>query len=108
ECLLSRLCGRNCFQVGYLENSREYEELENAVGCFARTLPMVARIENDFRFSDVFGRPAGPSGEALGTKRTSRRNRSERKGNWSVSPARTSEQTRPLRVSSFRSTACVW
>jgi amino acid adenylation domain-containing protein len=34
-------------------DSREYEELESAIGCFARILPVPARVENTFRFSDI-------------------------------------------------------
>ncbi len=53
ESLLSRLSGQSAFSIGYFAASREYEELENAIGCFGRTLPISARVENDFRFSDV-------------------------------------------------------
>jgi amino acid adenylation domain-containing protein len=68
QCLLSRLCGRSSFRVGYLANGREYEELENAVGCFARTLPMPARIENDFRFSDVLRQTGAALRDAIGSE----------------------------------------
>src|SRR5215469_9243393 len=68
ESLLSRLCGRNFFRIGYLADSREYEELKNAVGCFARTLPIVARIENDFRFSDVLRQTGAALTEAIGSQ----------------------------------------
>src|SRR6266566_1589293 len=52
-CLLNRLSGRNAFLIGYFADGREYEELENAIGCFVRTLPVPARVENTFRFTDV-------------------------------------------------------
>ncbi|MBV9622595.1 MAG: amino acid adenylation domain-containing protein [Acidobacteria bacterium] len=53
EALLNRLSGQNAFVIGYSAENRGYEELENAIGCFGRTLPLVIRIEKDFRFSDV-------------------------------------------------------
>ena len=40
ECLIGRLSGQSAFSVGVLAENRDYEELENAVGCFARTLPL--------------------------------------------------------------------
>jgi amino acid adenylation domain-containing protein len=53
QSLLFRLSGQNSFGVGFQAQNREYEELENAVGCFARTLPIPGRVESDFRFADV-------------------------------------------------------
>jgi len=53
ETLLSRLSGQGTFSVGFQVNGREYAELENAVGCFARTVPLRAQVENNFRFADV-------------------------------------------------------
>jgi len=53
QALLSRLSGQNAFRVGVYFDSREYEELENAIGCFARILPIGTRVENNFRFSDI-------------------------------------------------------
>src|SRR6266536_514555 len=55
EILLARLSGQTAFSIGLQADGREYEELENAVGCFARTLPIPAEIENTFSFSDVLG-----------------------------------------------------
>ncbi len=54
--LLYRLSGQSSFSIGVLATNRDYEELENAIGCFARTLPIAARIENDFKFADVLRR----------------------------------------------------
>jgi amino acid adenylation domain-containing protein len=56
EALLYRLSGQSAFSLGVLAENRDYEELENAIGCFARTLPLPARVENDFRFADVLRR----------------------------------------------------
>ena len=55
ETLLARLSGQNAFSVGFQANGREYEELENAVGCFARTLPVSAQVESNFQFAEVLG-----------------------------------------------------
>ena len=65
ESLLSRLAGQNVFPIGYSSANRGYEELENAIGCFGRTLPIVARIENDFRFADVLRQTAKAVSEAV-------------------------------------------
>jgi amino acid adenylation domain-containing protein len=53
QALVSRLSGQNTFLLGVYADSREYEELESAIGCFARILPIPARVENNFRFSDI-------------------------------------------------------
>src|SRR5438067_4886756 len=55
QILLARLSGQNLFSVGFHVDGREYEELENGVGCFARTFPVRAQVEATFRFSDVLG-----------------------------------------------------
>jgi len=54
--LLYRICGQNAFLTGFFAENREYEELREAIGCFGRTLPLVARIENTFTFADVLKR----------------------------------------------------
>jgi amino acid adenylation domain-containing protein len=66
ECLLSRLSGQNTFVVGYTADSREYEELESAIGCFARTLPLTARVENAFQFADVLRHTSAALQDAIG------------------------------------------
>src|SRR5260370_15455429 len=38
-CLLNRLSGQNAFSFRYFSDGRAYEELQNATGCFFRTLP---------------------------------------------------------------------
>jgi amino acid adenylation domain-containing protein len=58
QALLARLSGQSTFSMGFQANGREYEELENAVGCFARTIPLQAQSENDFAFSDVLAQSA--------------------------------------------------
>jgi amino acid adenylation domain-containing protein len=65
ESLLNRLSGQNAFAVGYSAENRGYEELENAIGCFGRTLPIGVRIENDFRFAEVLRRTAKALEEAV-------------------------------------------
>ena len=64
ESLIARLSGQSAFLVGFLADGREYEELEKAVGCFARTLPFSARVENDFCFADVLRQTAEWAREA--------------------------------------------
>jgi amino acid adenylation domain-containing protein len=53
QSLLHRLSAQTNFSVGILAEGRQYEELENAIGCFSRTLPIPVRIEDNFKFSDV-------------------------------------------------------
>src|SRR5260370_17242205 len=53
QALVSRLSGQNYFRVGVYGDGREYEELENAIGCLARILPILTRVENNFRFNDI-------------------------------------------------------
>ena len=51
--LLTRLCGQSGFMTGIQLDGRGYEELENAVGLFAKTLPVAARFEGNPRFREV-------------------------------------------------------
>src|SRR6266542_1203700 len=53
QCLIQRLSAQIVLSVGFLAKSPEYEELENVIGCLGRTLPLRARVENHFSFSDV-------------------------------------------------------
>ena len=53
QCLLSRLTGHERFAVGTTFDGREYEELREAVGPFARQVPVVARLDGDLRFVEV-------------------------------------------------------
>src|SRR5579863_3643096 len=65
QALISRLSGQSAFRLGVCADSREYEELENAIGCFARILPVTTRIENNFRFSDILRQTKDVIGEAV-------------------------------------------
>jgi amino acid adenylation domain-containing protein len=65
QALVSRLSGQNAFRLGVYAESREYEELENAIGCFARILPIPTRVENNFRFSDILRQTKGAIHEAV-------------------------------------------
>src|SRR6266567_2681704 len=65
QALVSRLSGQNAFRLGVYAASREYEELENAIGCFARILPIPTRVENNFRFSDILRQTKGAIHEAV-------------------------------------------
>jgi amino acid adenylation domain-containing protein len=65
ECMLHRLSGQTAFSVGFSSDSREYEELENAIGGLGRTFPLQARIENDFSFSDVLRQTGNDLREAV-------------------------------------------
>jgi amino acid adenylation domain-containing protein len=53
QCVLWRLTGQSTFRVGLVSDSREYEELRDAVGLLAKTLPVQARFEGDLRFREV-------------------------------------------------------
>jgi len=53
QCVLWRLTGQNSFHVGVVFGGREYDELRDAVGLIAKTLPIKARFDGDFRFQDV-------------------------------------------------------
>ncbi len=64
ECLLHRLSGQTAFSVGFFADNREYEELENAIGGLGRTLPLRARVENDFSFADVLRKVVSEQREA--------------------------------------------
>jgi len=56
QSLLYRASGQSAFTTGFFAENREYEELQNAVGCFGRTLPLAVRIESTFTFADVLRR----------------------------------------------------
>ncbi len=53
QCVLWRLTGQTSFRVGVVFDGREYEELRDAVGLIAKTLPIDARFDGDFRFQDI-------------------------------------------------------
>lgn len=53
QTLLWRVTGRPEFVIEQLFDGRKYEELQQAVGLFARTLPITCHIDEKFRFSNV-------------------------------------------------------
>ena len=58
QCLLSRLNGQQRFALAVAVDGREYEELGNALGLFAKNLPVVSRLEGNLRFSEVIKQAA--------------------------------------------------
>ena len=53
QVLLQRTLGAEQIVVGYLSDGRSYEELRQAVGLFARSLPLSGELPNDVPFDDV-------------------------------------------------------
>ena len=53
QLLLSRLTGQANFAMDVYVDGREYEELERAVGLFAKMLPIPVRFDGDFRFREI-------------------------------------------------------
>jgi amino acid adenylation domain-containing protein len=53
QALLWRLTGQATFKVGVVFDGREYDELRDAVGVIAKTIPVDARFDGDFRFREV-------------------------------------------------------
>jgi len=65
QILLWRLSGESEFVVGLTCDGRTYEELRDALGLFAKTLPVHCRIEEQLRFSEVLERTDGSAREAV-------------------------------------------
>jgi amino acid adenylation domain-containing protein len=63
--LVARLSQQTEPVLGVEAPGREFEELENAVGCFARILPVGIPVEGHFSFSDVRRRASESLGEAI-------------------------------------------
>jgi amino acid adenylation domain-containing protein len=61
QALLLRLTGEQEIVVRVAFDGRKYEELRGALGCFARHLPVVARVAAEERFDQLLGR----TGEGL-------------------------------------------
>ncbi len=57
--VLSRLTGRLRLAIGVDMPGREYEELGNAIGLIAKTLPIHAHLEGNLRFKEVIGQIHG-------------------------------------------------
>src|SRR6185369_7509039 len=53
QVLAWRLSGQMSFSIGVTSNGRGYEELESAVGVFAKALPIHSSFEGDLRFEEV-------------------------------------------------------
>jgi amino acid adenylation domain-containing protein len=53
QSLLWRLTGQPSFKVGVVFDGREYDELRAAIGLLAKTIPISARFDGDFRFREV-------------------------------------------------------
>ncbi|HKH47568.1 MAG TPA: amino acid adenylation domain-containing protein [Thermoanaerobaculia bacterium] len=66
QLLLGRLTGQPDVVVGVVCDGRTFEELGAALGLFARAVPVHARWEPGFRFSDVLRRVRQARSKALG------------------------------------------
>ncbi len=53
QSLVWRLTGNASFALGVFFDGREYEELQDAMGFIGKTLPVPARFDGEFRFSEV-------------------------------------------------------
>ncbi len=65
QILLWRLAGESDFVVGLTCDGRTYEGLQEALGLFAKTLPVHCRLEEQLRFSEVLERTTGSAREAV-------------------------------------------
>ena len=65
QSLLYRFSGQNMLMTGFFADNREYEELQASIGCFGRTLPIVAGFESTFTFADVLRRTEDAVREAI-------------------------------------------
>jgi amino acid adenylation domain-containing protein len=66
QSLLSRLARQPRFTIGVTFEGREYEELSDAVGLLAKTLPIPVQFEKDFQFLEILGRTRDALAEAVG------------------------------------------
>ncbi len=65
QTLLWRLAGESDFVIGLACDGRTYEGLQEALGLFAKTLPVHCRLEGQLRFSEVLERTNGSAREAV-------------------------------------------
>jgi amino acid adenylation domain-containing protein len=63
--LMHRISHQTEIAVHYEASGREFEELENAVGCFARVLPTSVPVNGTFSFADVQRRSYECTQEAI-------------------------------------------
>ncbi|HYO62286.1 MAG TPA: condensation domain-containing protein, partial [Pyrinomonadaceae bacterium] len=64
QVLLWRLTGQRSVAVGYACDGRRYEDLRDALGLFARWLPVVCPLDGGRRFAEVWQRAEDESREA--------------------------------------------
>ncbi|NEQ20420.1 MAG: amino acid adenylation domain-containing protein [Microcoleus sp. SIO2G3] len=55
QIILWRLTGQQTVIVGQNFEGRKYEELEQALGLFAKYLPLSCQLEKEYRFSEIIG-----------------------------------------------------
>ena len=65
QILLWRLIGESDFFIGLVCDGRTYEGLQEALGLFAKTLPVPFRLEEQLRFTEVLERTNGSAREAV-------------------------------------------
>lgn len=65
QLLISRLTGQSEVVVGVTHSGRKYEELENAMGAFARTIPVVCRLDRNMPFRTFLGLTSEAVSEAV-------------------------------------------
>ena len=56
QCLLQRLLDSDAIAIGYMADGRSYAELKNAVGLFARCLPLSGELSREMSFGDALSR----------------------------------------------------
>ncbi len=64
QSLLRRLTGQTLFSTGVVFEGREYDELQGLVGLVAKTIPIGARFDGDYRFREVAEQVHSSVGEA--------------------------------------------
>ncbi len=65
QILLWRLSGESEFVVGLACDGRTYEELQEALGLFAKTMPVHCRLDGQLLFREVLERTDGSAREAV-------------------------------------------
>jgi amino acid adenylation domain-containing protein len=65
QILLWRLTGESDFVVGLACDGRTYEELREALGLFAKTLPLHCRLEQQLQFNKLLERTDGSARETV-------------------------------------------
>ncbi len=53
QALLWRLTGESEITIGYMSSGRKYSELSDAIGLFARAVPLQSRFQPDFKFNEI-------------------------------------------------------